>query len=1083
MKSYLLKTFITVLFSSLVMYVYYVISSFHSLGFSWTGVYISIILFLYICYKFFYTVLWYKTIVITPLKTIWWFSVHLFILSCLFFVVNNIGASSGIVLFFKILFFLSIPFILFLVFYSFWKKILSYYQSFSSESQIFQFLISIWFGFFCFSFVLTLCAFMWLYNYITVLFILISFAWFWFKQILEACRFLYTYKINFKNHDFSSKKISENINPFLLSTEFLFIIVTGLISINFISVFRPFPIGWDDLGVYMNYPKLLAQAWEMLPLGQMLPWQLFTWIWFLFESQTLAFFINSFSWVLAGVWIYLFLYSLITQNTEKKTYINIPLLWATIFLAMPMVIFQIAKDMKLDVALLFVSLISLYILYYVSFKKDISFRKNALYIFIAGILAGFCFSIKVTSLLFVLWSIWLLVFSHLSIAGFLWYIWIFFAVFTKLWLWSLMNVVYPKDNPEFINYFSIVSLLVWIWFILYSFFPKKIDISISLFQKLAVFILGICIALSPWVIKNIAELGVSNVPVARMIWWKIERFTPDYTQIYTTDELDLMEKTEVWRKVNSSGTTSNEDFGRYFWYETGINNYIKLPWNLTMQLNQKWDFTDITYIFLALIPVLLLFLPYRIKYVSYAIVWVVLLEICLFLNLPSQELFTNIFATLNLPGWYIAILWIFLIPLFFFVHTLKKDSYLNKLFLLNLSFTILYVFLWNISAFWVVWYGIVMYLSFILMISIGLYFVSAYSSKKEDIATFFASMIIFIIISFYFIFSSIPHMMWNLSQASYAGYKLGAINENESIFASHPDYLPILFELNFSEWEKQKIYEEYQRKIQEMLSDNNASQRILWVFSGISTLPWLWEFLRSIESAPNTDTEIFTLKKESKAINKELTKTIIYPTKEQNNEVGIYRIGTFLKYFISENYNRLLEDSLVEKFDTYIYDQDPNVSVQRMKDLGLWYLLVDLNAATIDRDPRHDLTRRYENLLKTFTSDNLELIETDSICLKVALEGYSKNNDIDQYMMLASTNHQSYSESWVITRSQKMVSCYRYILDLMKNDKIDQDNYSYLVWLDAQFKRNEIDINNEKEAMWFLQKFITSWFKVLFKIQ
>jgi len=54
-----------------------------------------------------------------------------------------------------------------------------------------------------------------------------------------------------------------------------------------------------------------------------------------------------------------------------------------------------------------------------------------------------------------------------------------------------------------------------------------------------------------------------------------------------------------------------------------------------------------------------------------------------------------------------------------------------------------------------------------------------------------------------------------------------------------------------------------------------------------------------------------------------------------------------------------------------------------MKEFGLKYLLVDLNAATIDNDPRHDLTRRYENLLKTFTSDNLNLIETDSICLKV----------------------------------------------------------------------------------------------------
>jgi hypothetical protein len=36
------------------------------------------------------------------------------------------------------------------------------------------------------------------------------------------------------------------------------------------------PIGWDDLGVYMNYPQLLAQAGEIISLGGMYSWQVFT---------------------------------------------------------------------------------------------------------------------------------------------------------------------------------------------------------------------------------------------------------------------------------------------------------------------------------------------------------------------------------------------------------------------------------------------------------------------------------------------------------------------------------------------------------------------------------------------------------------------------------------------------------------------------------------------------------------------------------------------------------------------------------------------------------------------------------------
>jgi predicted HAD superfamily phosphohydrolase YqeG len=90
-----------------------------------------------------------------------------------------------------------------------------------------------------------------------------------------------------------------------------------------------------------------------------------------------------------------------------------------------------------------------------------------------------------------------------------------------------------------------------------------------------------------------------------------------------------------------------------------------------------------------------------------------------------------------------------------------------------------------------------------------------------------------------------------------------------------------------------------------------------------------------------------------------------------------------LKYHISENNKRLYEDSLVTQFDKYFYNKNSDITVERMKKFGLKYLLVDLNAATIDQDPRHNLTTRYEKLLKTFTSTELELVETDSMCLKI----------------------------------------------------------------------------------------------------
>lgn len=93
-----------------------------------------------------------------------------------------------------------------------------------------------------------------------------------------------------------------------------------------------------------------------------------------------------------------------------------------------------------------------------------------------------------------------------------------------------------------------------------------------------------------------------------------------------------------------------------------------------------------------------------------------------------------------------------------------------------------------------------------------------------------------------------------------------------------------------------------------------------------------------------------------------------------------------MTYFINDNRLRYQDDSLVFTFNDYFYNTVPEVTIDRMKKMNLRFLLTDLNAATIDRDPRHNLTTRFENLLRTFPAQNLELISTDSLCLHVAID-------------------------------------------------------------------------------------------------
>jgi hypothetical protein len=96
---------------------------------------------------------------------------------------------------------------------------------------------------------------------------------------------------------------------------------------------------------------------------------------------------------------------------------------------------------------------------------------------------------------------------------------------------------------------------------------------------------------------------------------------------------------------------------------------------------------------------------------------------------------------------------------------------------------------------------------------------------------------------------------------------------------------------------------------------------------------------------------------------------------------------------------------LIFTFDDYIYNKDIDKTIDNFKNIGMKYILVDLNTPTIDKDPTHTLTIRFENLLKTFTSKRLEMIDSDSICLKTAIDLYNKSNktseDLNNYVRLA----------------------------------------------------------------------------------
>ena len=295
----------------------------------------------------------------------------------------------------------------------------------------------------------------------------------------------------------------------------------------------------------------------------------------------------------------------------------------------------------------------------------------------------------------------------------------------------------------------------------------------------------------------------------------------------------------------------------------------------------------------------------------------------------------------------------------------------------------IYAFLFSIAAFGIVWYGIIIYFGFFLIMGYSaLSFVREKDDEKDEELQIFhliLSGVLFFFIAFYIGKSAFPHAWNNLRGAYYNEYKYSTLSQEESIFAYRSDYLLPIATMNL----------ESIPKIFDGIAEQMKSAQIKEFFekTDIKNLPLesLHAFIMKYRNSPDP-----ALRADIKTLGQHIYTSVLYPPQENQNMGGIYRIGTFMTYLINENRKRYLDDSLVSLFGSYLYDPSPEKTIEKMKSLGLKYLLVDLNAATIDRDPRHALTDRAEKLLITMNAKNLKLVTTDNSCLELALNERKK---------------------------------------------------------------------------------------------
>lgn len=1106
MFNFILKIISLILFSVIIIFFYYSVFNWHLEDFSNLIFYFSFFAFLFWFYKIFQIFLTKEKdeIIFTPFKIFSLFFLVLFFLCFLHFNDLSLKINSNFLpyfswnlsfenikntfsLFWKIILFSLFPIFLFFVTSSFWKKISRFLPNFSDFSKNVKLLFYINFWFFSFLFLVSIFLFFWFFSLKIIFFILFLFLFFSFKEFFSLLKSFFQKKFILEKKDWFSSK--------LIITEFFYFFSFFVLSTGLIYILRPFPRWRDELWVYMNFPNILSYSSEKLSFWEMFSWQIFTWIWHLFSNTTFAYFIN-FSW---------YFFSFLTLNLifsdifkyNKKSILNIPIMFSTLFLALPMSIFHSIKDLKLDQGLFFITTFIVYFLFILlkKYKENKDFPK--IYLFLIWILSWFSFSIKFTSL-FLIISI-LALFSYF----YLWVFWIFaflfllFSVFTAWNLWPLMNI-----NFESNIYFIIFSFIFWISFLI-LWFRKYLNFK-KYFQTIFLFLFWILFSLSPWFLKNIFDI-YPNISILWIIKWAPNTINLDLKNIYSEKELEKKVKEKFERRKIDPIT--NEDLKRYLWYESWILPFTNIFWNITMQKNQGWKFTEIWYLFFVFLPLIFVFLSFfRWKNFFFIFIFFSFLQILFFVKTPVfiwkntdltwiskqnyEQIFTedkyknikfisediwklnekiikfpdfekqkileiwdknknflqkiiDFFASIKLPFWYLFVFFIFFSILLFLLHFLKKSEK-TFIFRQNLVFSCFYIFFWTISSFAVVWYWITMYFCLFLFIWYGFYYI--WKEKNEDFR-FYAELSILIIFLSYFIFSLIPHTVWNFKEKNFLDYKIWKTTNLEQNFDLHSNYEKIFFELNI--WEENRV----------KFLEKNIPENIL----KDEFFPKNWNIEEIID--------FLKIKKYSK--NKEnllkIYKHILYPEKDYKSDDKIFRIWTFLKYYIYENHKRIFEDGLLFYFYDFIYDKNPEKTVQNFKKLWLKYILLDLWTPTIDDSVKHLLTERYEKFLETLTSKNLDLIDSNDICLRFWFDLSKTEWKTEKILKLLWTTFESYENWRKVLRSEKQKYCSSEIEKFLKTD-YDKQKFSYLKFL-KNLSKDEI------------YKKLKKWNHAIFKIK
>ncbi len=396
---------------------------------------------------------------------------------------------------------------------------------------------------------------------------------------------------------------------------FLTFLIISYLTINFLVVVRPFPIGWDDLGSYINRPRLLVSYGHIIPSMATFQWEYLTSLGFLlfgytsYFGATAAMLINWSQGLLALLAVILF----------GRTFLGPKrgLLAGLLFYTLPLIGHFSFADMKIDNAVFFFSAMTMFAVFLACFKGEegedptlpIWKRSHIRMLVLAGIFAGIGFGIKVTSVMVILSM--LIVLLGVGLAH--WYggaIGVgagvgFLTIMGSINLQRITERLWGTTTSLSYTVFGLIIFGITAAAIAYAVSKSGRTRAMHTLISVVVFFGAFLLTCSPWIMYNNISHGrvipslLLNYP--DKISPSFPLTPPDPAHPAPPNIKFLPPELQMDNSNPACKSTSvKEELDRYWGDASGIGHYLLLPWRQVMNV-------DTGGYYVTTIPALLLF--------------------------------------------------------------------------------------------------------------------------------------------------------------------------------------------------------------------------------------------------------------------------------------------------------------------------------------------------------------------------------------------------------------------------------------------------------------------------------------------